>query len=112
MNRPLRDRVFQSSGNCKLRVKYRYRTKTGPVESKQSLKQSVMNEASEDVPVSNVGIVVGSEDFVTEVGLDIDKTPFTDEDEDAVKAAVGRALLAAGTEKLNFESYEYSVVSR
>ncbi|EGQ44220.1 MAG: hypothetical protein J07AB43_02790 [Candidatus Nanosalina sp. J07AB43] len=106
------DRVFRSNKDCTLRVKYRYRTRTGPVESIPSLKESVRVEASKDVPVSNVSINVGSEDFVTEVALDIDQKNFTDEDEDKVKGAVGRALIAGGTERLNFESYEYTVVSR
>lgn len=117
MDRPIRDerllgRVFGSSGKAKLRVKYRYRTKTGPVESIPSLKKSVRMEASEEVPVSNISITVGSEDFVTEVAMDIDQKTFTDDEEDKLQAAVGRALLDADTESLNFESYEYTVVSR
>lgn len=106
------DNVSQPSGVAKIRAKFLYTTRTGATEVKQSLEQSVEKRVSEVVPVSNVTVNTGSEDFMMEVAMDIDKKPLTDTDESQIQRAVGRALIAGGVQNANADGYEYMPVMR
>jgi len=110
-SRPFGPFVKQKGGIAKIRVRYFYRTNQGPTETIESLERSVMNQVDE-VPISNVNVMVGSEDFVMSVAADIDKKTFDSEQEDKVQMAIGRALIEGGVENISNDGYEYTAVTR
>jgi len=117
MNRPLADTrpfgpfVEQEGGVAKIRVKYFYRTNQGATEATQSLERSIMGEVDE-VRISNVTVMTGSEDFVMSVAADIDQKTFDGEEEDKLQMAIGRALIDAGVENIQEDGYQYTAVTR
>jgi len=117
MDRPLADTrpfgpfVEQEGGVAKMRVKYFYRTNQGATEATQSLERSIMSEVDE-VRISNVTVMTGSEDFVMSVAADIDQKTFDGEEEDKLQMAIGRALIDAGVENIQEDGYQYTAVTR
>lgn len=94
-----------------LRFKARFDTKQLPTESTPSLEQSIFRETNEVVTVDNINIVTGEGRYI-EVGMDILPRQLSDDDEDQLLKAIGRAIIDGGAVDPDVEIYQWSVVSR
>lgn len=107
-----------SDGQCVLRFSAIYNAESKPVESRQSLIQSITNGSLDAVQrVSNVSLIVNRLDdrpeaVDIEVGVDLPVNEITDEQEDQLVKAFGRALMNGGVQNPVLDTYSYSVVSR
>jgi len=116
MDRPLSNSrpigpFLQSGGQCKIRAKFMFTSKSGPTEAIPSLKESIRSELNQIVPNSNITVNKGEFGEV-EISFDVDKKTFNNKDEDKVERALGRALMDGGAENVRADSYTYTAVSR
>lgn len=118
MERPLADkrplgpfRQMGGTGRCMLRFKARFDTRELPNESIPSLEQSILQQASEVVSVDNVNVITGEGRYI-EAGMDILPRQLSDDDEDQLLKAIGRAIIDGGAVDPDVEMYQWSVVSR
>lgn len=110
--RPLkRFRQMGGTGRCMLRFKARFDTKQLPTETMPSLEQSIIREVSEVVSVDNLNVITGEGRYI-EVGMDILPRQLSDDDEDQLLKAIGRAIIDGGAVDPDVEMYQWSVVSR
>ena len=122
MNRPFSDNrpvepffqdggMFGSGGQCKIRAKFSYTSREGSVEVRQSLERRIQNEIEDILPIDNLRTMEG-EFGAIDVAFDVEKSVFTDQDEEDVERAIKRSLMDAGVERPTLDQYTYRAVSR